>query len=68
MEPALRRRLDALILLCSALLGTVLAYTLLSSRAGPGFLVLALLPSAVVATAVFWFVNQSPAPLTGSQD
>ncbi|MFC6988972.1 hypothetical protein ACFQJD_10060 [Haloplanus sp. GCM10025708] len=48
MTPARRRRIDALPVPCSTLLGVVLSL-FFSQRAGPPFLLFALVPFAVVA-------------------
>ena len=57
MNHGVRRRLDVLIVLCSALLGIILTYLVLSPRAGLGFLVFALLPTVVIILLAFWYVT-----------
>lgn len=64
MNRGLRRRLDVLIWLCSALLGIVLTYVLLSSRAGFGFLLFTLVPTVIIAALAFWYVGSAPASET----
>lgn len=61
MDRGLRRRLDALIVLCSAVLGTVLTYLWLSPQTGPYFFVLALVPSAGIVLLAFLYVGATSA-------
>ena len=48
MNQGIRRRLDVVIVLCSALLGIVLTYIALSPRVGLGFFAFALIPTLVI--------------------
>ncbi|SFR46683.1 MULTISPECIES: hypothetical protein [Halorubrum] len=57
MSAGVRRRLDVLILLCSALLGVALTYLALSPRVGLRFFVFALFPTALVAASALGYAN-----------
>jgi hypothetical protein len=57
MSAGVRRRLDVLIVLCSALLGIALTYLVMTPRAGPGFFAVALVPTAAMALPALWYAN-----------
>ncbi|KTG09068.1 hypothetical protein AUR64_14805 [Haloprofundus marisrubri] len=57
MDRDIRRRLDVLIWLCSALLGVALTYLVLSS--GLMLLVFVLFITGLVAAPAFWYVSRA---------
>ncbi|MFD1586036.1 hypothetical protein ACFR9U_03510 [Halorientalis brevis] len=59
MHPAHRRRLDALIVLCSAMLGLAVTVLFLSEMAGPLLFVFALVPTAVIALVALTYADGS---------
>ena len=59
MHPAHRRRLDVLIVLCSAMLGLAVTVLLLSEMAGPLLFVFALVPTAVIALVALTYADGS---------
>ncbi|MFC4550685.1 MULTISPECIES: hypothetical protein [Halorussus] len=58
MSDAVRRRLDALLLLCSALLGIVVTYLFLSPNVTIAFFGYAVLPTALIFVGVSWYVQK----------
>lgn len=57
MTDSLKRRLDTLIVLCSALLGLAMTFLLFWERISIWFVVYALVPTAVIALIVFLYVG-----------
>lgn len=55
MDTGIRRRLDALIMICSVLLGIVLTYLFFSDRTIRMFLLFALFPTIIVASVALWY-------------
>mgnify|MGYP006295556841 CR=1 FL=1 len=56
MTESLKRRLDALIVLCSTLLGLALTVLFFWERASVPFFLIALLPSGSIAVGAFLYV------------
>lgn len=57
MSDPLQRRLNALILLCSALLGIVVTFLFFWERAGGLLLLYSLLPAGMIALVAFLYVT-----------
>jgi uncharacterized membrane protein SpoIIM required for sporulation len=58
MSDGIERRLDALILLCSAILGLAVTLIVLGARTSATLLVFALLPSGAIALAAFIYAGE----------
>ncbi|QLH78596.1 hypothetical protein HZS55_15425 [Halosimplex rubrum] len=58
MTDAIKRRLNALILLCSAILGLAVTLVVLGGRTSATLLVFALLPSGAIALAAFVYAGE----------
>ncbi|SDY96682.1 hypothetical protein SAMN05216564_12011 [Halopenitus persicus] len=67
MNNAVSRRLNVLIVLCSALLGIVLTYLVLSPQAGFGFFLFVLVPTLVITVLAFSYVEKSSAAETDEE-
>jgi hypothetical protein len=58
MDPALRRRLDALVVLCSLLLGITITTLLVVAPVGPGALTASILPTGAILLVVYVYIER----------
>jgi hypothetical protein len=61
MDSVLKRRLDALIVMCAALVGLVLTALLFATQLGVGLLAVAILPTGLIILAVFAYIGREGA-------
>jgi heme A synthase len=58
MDPALKRRLDALVVLCATLLGLQMTAALTTTQLGVGLLAVAIFPTGLILLAVFAYIGR----------